>query len=297
LICYLDQFDKTKPVEFVPVRFATLIEAALIGDFVVLRMQLDRFALAGHLDSFNRDVHALSSEVPRWPGKNPLARLTEDAYWIEVNDYPKSVIPTSSDGQWQMTVDQLSARGDFGTTGPFFRVVSLQEVKTGNGLRPDHGRFDLRADSEYELLIDHYLPRDEPQGFQLQIVPSGKGLTSLSGSTMPFDSPYDRHWLRFATQDLLHDERAVLTVNKKDPGEEPAFQFYLPITIHGGFWTAMLLGLTAGLLLAIPQIVTAWVNPSLAQKRLRWWLWLIMLIIVANVIVGVTAALKFSKPI
>src|SRR5260370_12760901 len=195
-----------------------------------------------------------------------------------------------------MRVEHLSTRGDFEKTGPFFRVVNLQEAKTGNGLRPDHGLFGLRADGEYELLIDHFLLRDETQGFQLQIVPSGKGLTSLSGSTMQFDSPYDRHWLRFATQDLLHDEGAVLTVNKKDPGEEPAFQFYLPITIHGGFWTAMLLGVTVGMLLSMPQIVTAWGNPSFSPKRLRWWLLLFMLIIVAKVLLGIPAPFTFTHP-
>ena len=32
LICYLDQSDRNKPVDYIPVRFAKLLEAPVIGD-------------------------------------------------------------------------------------------------------------------------------------------------------------------------------------------------------------------------------------------------------------------------
>jgi hypothetical protein len=100
LICYLDQSDPKKAVDYIPVRFANLIEAPIIGDFVVLRMRVQHFAFAADLDAFNRDVHVHSAEVPKWP-KDETAQYATGAFWVEVNDYPKSVVESTSVSNWQ----------------------------------------------------------------------------------------------------------------------------------------------------------------------------------------------------
>lgn len=59
-----------------------------------------------------------------------------------------------------------------------------------------------------------------------------------------------------------------MTVKKKAAGEDPAVQFDLPISILERVRKTVLTGLAVGLLLAVPQITTAWVNPAFASRGL-----------------------------
>jgi hypothetical protein len=296
LICYLDQSDRSKPVDFIPIRFATLIEAPVIGDFIVLRMKVGKFAFAADIAVFNREIQGRSAEVPKWPDSGD-AQYATGAFWVEVNDYPKSVVESTSNSDWQNTVGQLLKRTDFASTGPFYQVVRVQDVKSEASVEMSAGRYELRSGREYELIIDHFLPGEATGTFQLETALSGGAVTFITGSTMQIDSPYDRHWLRFRTQEPIKDERAVLTVNKKASGEDPAVQFDLPVCVKGRLWKAVWIGVAVGLLLAIPQITTAWINPAFATRGLDWLIGLTLFIAVFNLAVGVAAALNFRKPI
>lgn len=296
LICYLDQSDRTKAVDYIPIRFATLIEAPVIGDFVVLRMRVQQFAFTEDVNVFSQEVQVCSAAVPKWPANSDSPYATGD-FWVEVNDYPKSVLPSMSVSDWQITVGKLLNRKDFATTGPFYQVIGLQDLKSKASLEMVGGQFTLQPGREYELMIDHFLPREDAGGFQLETALSGGGLTFITGSTIQIDSPYDRHWVRFRTQEPLKDERAVITVNKKAKGEDPAVQFDLPISVAGRLRRTILAGLFVGVLLAIPQITTAWINPGFTDRSLSWFLGLSTFIAFFNLAVGVAAALNFRKPI
>jgi hypothetical protein len=296
LICYLDQSERNKPVDFIPVRFATLIEAPVIGDFVVLRMRVQRFAFAADFDAFNHEVHIRSAEVPKWPS-DVNEQFAIGAFWVEVNDYPKSVVESNAVSDWQVTVGQLLKRKDFSSSGPFYQVVMLQELKSKTAIAMVDGQYGLKAACEYELLIDHFLPVQGNTSYQLETALSGGGLTFITGPTMQIDSPYDRHWLRFKTLEPLRDERAVMTVNKKASGEDSAVQFDLPIRIEGRLRMAVLVGIFVGLLLAVPQITTAWINPAFKGNSAGWFVGLAAFIILFDLAVGVAAALNFRRPI
>lgn len=296
LICYLDQSDRAKPVDFIPIRFAALIEAPVIGDFVVLRMQVGKFAFAADIAAFNQEIQSRSAEVPKWPdsGDSPYAA---GAFWVEVNDYPKSVVESTAISDWQVTVGHLLKRADFATSGPFYQVIRLQDLKSKTAVEMQGAQYDLQPGRDYELIIDHFLPSQAPGAFQLETALSGGAVTFITGSTMQIDSPYDRHWLRFRTQEPLKNERAVMTVKKKASGEDPAVQFDLPISIQGRIWKTVLIGLAVGLLLAVPQITTVWVNPAFAPRGLPWLIGLAGFIAIFNFAVGIAAALNFRKPI
>ena len=296
LICYLDQSDRSKPVDFIPVRFATLIEAPVIGDFVVLRMRVRQSAFAKDLAAFNQEVQVRSAELPRWPATGDPQYAT-GAFWVEVNDYPTSVVESGSTSDWQITVSQLLRRKDFATTGPFYQVVRLQEFKSKATVEMSTGQYELQPGREYELMIDHFLPGESTGAFQLETTLSGGAITFITGSTMQVDSPYDRHWQRFRTQEPLKNERAVITVNKKASGEDPAVQFDLPISVLGRRWKTVLAGLVVGVLLAFPQIITAWINPAFAKWGLGWLIALASFIAIFNVSAGVAAAFNFRRPI
>lgn len=296
LISYLDQSDPAQPVSFIPVRFASIIETAVVGDFAVIRMRVGKLAYAADLDAFSRDVQSRAAEVPKW-STDSSSKYAIGAYWVEVNDYPKSVIDSSGVGDWQKTVGQLLARKDFADTGPFYRVERLQEIGRSQPLEMLSGQFSLQPNTEYELIIDHFLTRESPAIFQLEVVFTGGILTFITGSKVQIDSPYNRHWFRFKTAEPLVDQRAVITITKKVSGEDPLVQFDLPVRVTGRRRKAILLGFAAGFLLAVPQVTTAWVNPAFAPRGLAWLIALSVFIAVFNIAVGIAAALNFRKPI
>jgi hypothetical protein len=159
------------------------------------------------------------------------------------------------------------------------------------------GQYKLEGGREYELMIDHFLSSETTGMYQLETALSGEALSFITGSTMQIDSPYDRHWLRFRTKEPIKDERAVLTVNKKASGEDAAVQFDLPISVQGRLSKAIWIGIAVGLLLAIPQITTAWINPGFATRPLEWLIGLTLFIAAFNLAVGIAASLNFRKPI
>lgn len=296
LICYLDQSERSKPVDFIPVRFALLREAPEIGDFVVLRMRVSDFAFSQDLDVFAREAHIQSADLPKW-STSEESKHAVGSFWAEIGEFPKSVVRSRSISQWQRTVGELLARKDFADIGPFYQVVALRELEKQNTVSMSEGEYGLRPATEYELLVDHYLPQQPAGNFQLEILPSGSALTWITGTTLQIDSPYDRHWLRFKTLEPMKSERALLSVRKKSPGEDSTVQFDLPMSIRGRLGKAVLSGVVIGVLLAAPQIIAACMNPSLAAKGLRLILGLAVVILIFNLVVGITAALNFRKPI
>jgi len=133
--------------------------------------------------------------------------------------------------------------------------------------------------------------------FQLEALFTGQSITFITGSKFQIDSPYDRHWLRFKTQEPLLDERAVITITKKESGQEAAVQFDMPILVAGRRLKAILIGIVLGLFLALPQVITAWVNPAFQSNGLPWLLGLAGFIALLNIAVGIAAALNFRKPL
>jgi hypothetical protein len=295
LISYLDQSDRTQPVFFIPVRFATIIEAPTIGDFAVLRMRVEQSAYAADLDAFNRDLRSLSRDVPTWPATD--SKYAVGSFWVDVPQYPSSVVESSAIADWQLAVGQLLTRKDFAQVGPFYQVVRLKELQSDQTLTMLDGQFALSPNSEYELLIDHFLPREDAGMFQLEALFTGQSITFITGSKIQIDSPYDRHWLRFKTQEPLLDERAVITITKKESEQEAAVQFDMPVLVAGRRLKAILIGVVLGLFLTMPQVITAWVNPSFKDKPLEWFLGLAGLIALLNIAVGIAAALNFRKPL
>jgi hypothetical protein len=296
LICYLDQADRSRPIDFIPVRYATLIEAPVIGDFVVLRMRVQHFAVSENLEAFNSEVQSLSAEVPKWP-KETEEKDASKVFWLEVNDYPTSVIKSASVSDWQKMVGHLLARTDFATTGPFYQIVRLHDLKTQASVEMKEGEYSLQPGTQYEMLIDHFLPTSNVGNSELEASVAGIALTFITGAKIQIDSPYSRHWIRFKTGEPIKDERVVITINKKESGEDSTVQFDLPISISGRLGKTIWVGLAAGLLLAIPQITTAWVNPSYTPRGLAWLIGLSAFIAFFNLAVGVAASLNFRRPI
>jgi len=269
LICYLDQSDRSKPVDFIPIRLAVLLDAPIIGDFVVLRMRVQQFTFSADIELFNRELGLRSGELPKWPS-DEKAQYASGAFWVAVNDYPKSVVESTSIADWQATVGQLLMRKDFAGTGAFYQIVRLQDLQSTAAVNMTDGQYALRPGREYEVLIDHFLPNDTAETCQMEVALSGSALAFITGSAFQIDSPYDRHWLRFKTQEPLRDERAVLTVKKKVASEDAAVQFDLPIQVAGRVLRAVLMGIVVGLLLAIPQITAVWINPGFGEKSPGW---------------------------
>jgi hypothetical protein len=294
LVSYVDQSVNGQPTFFIPVRFATVVEAVAVGDFAVLRMRVQSFAYSEDLDTFNRDIRSRSAEAPDWP-TGTSSEYPTGSYWIEVGDYPKSLVASTSIANWQRTVGQLVKRSDFQATGPFYQVVSLTSLSDSHATHLEEGQLTLRPNSEYELQIDHFLPSSTAGDFQLNLLFSGQILSFVTGPTIQIDSPYDRHWIRFKTKEPIQDERAVITIMKKSAGKDAAVEFDMPVLVKGNQSKTILIGTVAGLLLAAPQVITTLNNPSFQDIGRVFGLCTI--IVIFNWIVGLIAAFNFRKPI
>jgi hypothetical protein len=121
-------------------------------------MRVGQFAYAANFEPFSEEVRVQSAEVPKW-ADNTDSQYATGAFWVEVNDYPKSVIESTSISNWQTTVGHLVKRRDFVDAGPFYHVTGLRNLKTGAVLDMAEGQYSVDPGTEYELMIDHYLPR------------------------------------------------------------------------------------------------------------------------------------------
>jgi hypothetical protein len=295
LITYVDQSDKTKATVFIPVRYASLIEVPEIGDFVVLRMRVGKLAYAKDLDVFNQDLRSQSAEVPEW--KPTDTEYPTGRHWVEVENYPKSVIASTSVSDWQGIVTQLSKRIDFSTTGPFYRLSGVRRLPSGQPVTMADDSLSLAGGCDHELLIDHYIPRPDPGKFQLEVQVSGRSVEFLSGAKLQLDSPYDRHWVRFRTLESLRDESVVFIILKKLPTHDASLEFNLPSIVKGKRRKAILIGTLVGVLLAAPQIAVLLSNPAFETVSALRIVMLAGFTLTSNIAAGVMASFNFRKPI
>jgi len=77
------------------------------------------------------------------------------------------------------------------------RIWVTPEVRTARQVGMDSGQFALGPSTEYELIVDHFLPTEQAANFQLEAVTTGQVTAFITGPKLQIDSPYDRHWIRF----------------------------------------------------------------------------------------------------
>lgn len=290
LIAYIDQHDKAKTPELVPCRFATLLKAEPHGTTASLIFALKEFVYAADLAAFNAEIRAATAGMlPNWQPNGTI----QGAYWLQVEHEPNTIVKSLNLAEWEKVVTQLAARADFAGESFFYTIHGMYLVPVRTPVSQKDGVYHLAADKEYELRIYHFHPTSTPGGTRLSFASSSSQLTFTTNPRLIADSRYDLKRVRLKTLKPATAESVLLTIERSDSQQAPFnFEFDLSALISGLFWRTLVYGIALGLLLAGPNILAAFSNPSLPpSNRVA----ISVISGIAGLAAGILAAFGFKK--
>ena len=297
LIAYLDQSNRDQPPILVPCRFATIIAAQMHGSTTSLVFVLDEWAYSENIDAFNSQARSLSG------GVLPERRSPEDehavgSFWFEIGDDALSnVISTDELGHWEKIVTQLSDHEDFKNESCFYVIRGLYSAGENKSIPMQCGRFQLKASTEYEMRIYHFLPRKGEKLVMLRIEAGLPLMALTTNSSLRIDSEYDMKRVRFRTKRPTFTEQGLLSVSREEEirGKiEKELDFDMGIAVGGTWRFKVLLAIVIGALLAAPHVTSAISDgeSSLVARTL-----IIVVSFVASVLAASVAVFNIKKDI
>lgn len=264
LIVYIDQHDSTKVPELIPCRFAMLVDAVSHGTTVSLVLALEEFGYAEDLNAFNNEARSASAgTLPTW---QPDGKI-RGAYWLEIGQEPRTVVKSLKLAEWEKIVAQIAGHPDFAHESYFYTMEAMIPVGLEIPVSPQGGVYELAPSQEYELRIYHFHPANVPVGPRLRLDTSSRWLTFTTNPLLILDSRYDLKRVRLKTGRPTARETAVLTILRDGTIGEANLEFDLPLQIRGTFWSTLGYGTLLGILLAAPQVVAAFSNPTLPLRN------------------------------
>ena len=201
LIAYIDQTRTDVPPSVIPVRSASMVRADAQGRFFVLVMELSDYASAegqGIVDSQLAVVAA--GNMPHWNDEQ-----IEGKYWFQCPQMPQAVKVGEDLRIWQSAVDRLAQRKEFDAETLFYAVLGIFPAGSDSAALPANGVFALEPETDYELRLHHYRPREphvdgEDKVPVLEVSQVGEGVSFASYPILAFDSRYDQKAFRFKTK-------------------------------------------------------------------------------------------------
>ncbi len=266
LIAYIDQHDKTKTPELIPCRFAVLVDAVSHGSTVSLTLALEEFGHAENLVAFNSEMKSGSDKLPTWGPEGSIS----GAYWIDIAQELKTVARSTTLATWEKIVAQIAERMDFAEESCFYVVTGLYPVGQDSPLSHESGCYELAGGREYEVRIYHFHPRKAPEQTWLRLATASESLRFTTNSLLTIDSRYDLKRARLKAGKPAKQEYTVFSIYRVTSDRQNVlgtWEFDLPLRIKGSFWLTLAQGVLLGILLAGPQIVAAFSNPSLPPRN------------------------------
>ncbi len=292
LIAYIDQANKSRPPEIVPVRFATIKDVLILGTTVSIRLCLEQFAHAEQLEAFNNEVNQTSA------GTTP--RLQSDAkvkgcYWVDLNTEPRTVTRSATLLSWQEIVGQLVAHEDFASEDFFISVADLKRHRWGKSrtVNPSDGHFVLDSARDYSLLIYQFHPQATPKNGTIQLTSSAATLQIISDASIAVDSRYDHKQVILKTSALLDEEhvRLRLLCGSKDTTIDGLY-FDLPCIVKGGRISAIFYASVLAASLAAPNLMALFANPNISRALFPY---AIAVTLIASILAAVIAVFRVRK--
>ena len=264
LIAYIDLSDTSKAPEIIPCRFASIGEITMVGTAVTLQLELQEFAVAADLSSFNDELKKKAlGTLPVWQADGEKKRAKGD-YWLEVSATPTTAVRSDKLEDWERIVTQLAARTDFKDEGSFYTLVGIHEIPSRSAIAVSKGRYEFQPGHEYEVSLYHFYPKDVPLRARVTLATTSQWLAFTTNPVLQLDSRYDLKRARFKAGKPAKEEQAWVSVMRStDSGQLPYVDFDLLGRVRGVFWQTLGYGIILGLLLAGPPIIAALSNPSL----------------------------------
>jgi len=264
LVAYVDQSIPGQAPELIPCRFASISEASIHGTTVSLVLNLGEIALATNLQAFNTEMRTQSSgTLPSWQSGSLVGH-----YWFEVLPGPTTVTASENISDWETVVSQLATHTEFSNEGGFYAVLGMSPLESAQTVQFKKGRYELASGTEYELRIYHYSPGSSPLDTRLTLATSSPWLMFTTNPLLMLDSRYDLKRVRIKTGKPSSTEPAILCVLRSEGATQtPELQFDLPVAVRSNFGWTLLYGAVLGVLLAGPQIIAAFSNPTLPRMN------------------------------
>jgi hypothetical protein len=320
LITYLDRSDRNKPPELVPCRMATLAAVVPHGNTVSVQLELGTFARAHDPAKFTSEMRKIpGATVPDWVEGRPhpkghfwfevprsdgsqQGQSEEEALWTKIEEG----LERSDDlAVWEKIVAQLASRTDFQKEPYFFSFRGLHRLgryRLASGalatqeLRPDAtGCYELVSDVDYEVQLYHLLPKDaKPELGTFLEVGSGSSLIEFTTNPkLPIDSGYDLKRIRFKAGRPTRTLSTFLSVFGSSERVETIVQWFdIPVVVPLKWWKTIGIGLLVGLPLAMPMILSTWLNDKLSVE-LQFVVSVVAMVAAGTT--GVLAAFNFSR--
>lgn len=254
LICYVDQSDPHKPLEFVPCRIAVIGTTDTVGGQLHLALRHIAFAYAPNLTTFCTQLQQSAvfdstslddrEALPSWkdPRPNPLEPL--GAHCFEIAAQPPELCRESSPNNWHLIVGQLSAhQNDFAGITRFYRCDGVYDGATRVQL--DSGRFALRPGKRYHARMVYLTPVAQSPVEELTVLaserisPVGTNRFEVSGTQDFVDVPF-RTTIAPKTDD---SELAVASLRRTTSGVSQRNEFTVPLTVTGQWLTHVVLSM------------------------------------------------------
>lgn len=274
-IAYLDKSDKGRVPEVIPCRVAKLSGSKVSGDIYILSLTLEDLWVADDIPAFNKEIHILAANLPRWQGGADV----EGSFCQTVSSSPSSLRKTQKPGDWQQLVTSLKKHTDFASE-PFFYFVS-EILKCGNKsvVELSNGAYPIEAGKTYEIRIIQYSPSESGEsitvGESCWLIAHNEDeeISFITPKTLAIDSPYDERFFRFRVpHPTVQIDSTIALLRQTSPGSpetsKAIWDFDLAFRIAPDYWAPLWKGGLIGSLIAAQGVVSIYANPNIADK---WW--------------------------
>jgi hypothetical protein len=305
-LAYLDNRDRSKPPEIVPVREARIIDARKFGSSYIFEMLTARYVrtreLPNLVSGINNSVH---DQLPSWPpnaSADPAAQPL--GYWV--NFLPNAIADQSliahdaSDREhleyFEDSVRNLIKHADFQAPDRrlFFNVIRLADLE-GRTLPLKNNCWTLRAQTHYRLEVYHYYPEEGTHAARVPLWlvtrAEGGGLSVLGGSLLSVDSEYDRKLIELTTNAGVRRSKNALSIYlTSDPNNQAlhASELTFDVVVTAGTARNVTQALVIGVFAAIPGLLAAFAADKLSPTYA-------VLITVGGIAAGFASVFRFSR--
>jgi hypothetical protein len=218
LIVYCDQHDPNITPEFIPCRYATIVDAEIHGTTATLFLSLKDFAHAKDVIKFNDELRETIANLPTWQSGSSYPA---GYYWLEATRDPKT-IESLEVGVWEKIVFQISQRVDFQSENCYYTILGLYPAGSETAIPSEEDCFHLAADNKYEIRVYHFIPEQQSKVSLLRFEAKNELITFLRNPVLTIDSPYDLKRVLFKTGKPEVNEETFLSVYRSTSASSPS---------------------------------------------------------------------------
>ncbi len=263
-----DQSDGSRPI--IPCRQAKLIGSTQLGQYFILRFELQSFADCRNSSALAR---VLAAKSPR----RTAGQL--QGMWAFSADFQALCGASDKIEVWQDIIKSLAGHKDFASERFFFTVTGIYPRGKGGALVPERGEFRLQSNSEYELRIFHFHPDSDAHGARslstvLKVVPGTNEIRAVTTPSLAIDSSYDLKSFHFRTHSPTTTDHTAFTVRFEGPAGEPDKptepgrqpELFLPVTVSPSILRLGISLVALTLLLFGQQWIAATAKGAISQQ-------------------------------